>query len=61
MISSLQLSQRLTPDSEAKQLWLSVGVKEDHIIPGNMKDNFWYVSPEGLTACPYTDPWQGDG
>ncbi|KAK1837170.1 alanine--tRNA ligase [Podospora conica] len=37
----------LPPDDEAKQLWLSVGVKEDHIIPGNMKDNFWEMGDQG--------------
>ncbi len=31
----------LAPDLEAKKLWLEVGVREDHIIPGNSKDNFW--------------------
>ncbi|KAJ5092235.1 hypothetical protein NUU61_007105 [Penicillium alfredii] len=31
----------LEPDLEAKELWKSVGVPESHILPGNMKDNFW--------------------
>ena len=31
----------LEPDLEAKQLWLDCGVAEDHILPGNAKDNFW--------------------
>ena len=31
----------LEPDLEAKQYWLDTGVPEDHIIPGNAKDNFW--------------------
>jgi hypothetical protein len=31
----------LPPDEEAKQYWLAQGVAEDHIIPGNAKDNFW--------------------
>lgn len=31
----------LEPDLEAKQYWLDVGVAEDHILPGNAKDNFW--------------------
>ena len=34
----------LEPDLEAKQYWLSTGVAEDHIIPGNAKDNFWGTS-----------------
>jgi len=33
--------QGLEPDLEAKQLWLEIGVLEDHILPGNAKDNFW--------------------
>jgi alanyl-tRNA synthetase len=31
----------LEPDLEAKQHWLEEGVPEDHIIPGDAKDNFW--------------------
>lgn len=31
----------LEPDLEAKQFWLDQGVAEDHILPGNAKDNFW--------------------
>lgn len=31
----------LKPDVEARQMWLDIGVPEDHIIPGNSKDNFW--------------------
>jgi alanyl-tRNA synthetase len=31
----------LEADLEAKQLWLAVGVPEDHILTGNAKDNFW--------------------
>ena len=37
----------LEPDLEAKQLWLEAGVPEDHIIPGNMKDNFWEMGDQG--------------
>lgn len=37
----------LEPDLEAKQLWLDVGVPEDHILPGNMKDNFWEMGDQG--------------
>lgn len=36
--------QRLEADIEAKQLWLDIGVPEDHILPGNAKDNFWGAS-----------------
>jgi alanyl-tRNA synthetase len=31
----------LGPDLEAKQYWLDQGVPEDHILPGDSKDNFW--------------------
>lgn len=37
----------LEPDLEAKELWKSVGVQEDHILPGNMKDNFWEMGDQG--------------
>jgi alanyl-tRNA synthetase len=33
----------LEPDLEAKQFWIDQGVLEDHILPGNAKDNFWGV------------------
>jgi alanyl-tRNA synthetase len=34
-------SANLPPDLETKELWKSVGVPENQIVPGNMKDNFW--------------------
>jgi alanyl-tRNA synthetase len=37
----------LQPDLVAKNLWLKVGVPEDHILPGNMKDNFWEMGDQG--------------
>ncbi|KAI0787758.1 tRNA synthetases class II (A)-domain-containing protein [Fomes fomentarius] len=37
----------LEPDLEAKQYWGDVGVSEDHIIPGNAKDNFWEMGATG--------------
>lgn len=37
----------LEPDLEAKELWESVGVADDHILPGNMKDNFWEMGDQG--------------
>ena len=37
----------LEPDLEAKELWKGVGVPEDHILPGNMKDNFWEMGDQG--------------
>ncbi|CAK7903357.1 alanine--tRNA ligase [[Candida] anglica] len=40
-------AQGLAPDLEAKQLWLDVGVEEDHILPGDVKDNFWEMGDQG--------------
>lgn len=37
----------LEPDLEAKEIWNSVGVAEDHILPGDMKDNFWEMGDQG--------------
>ncbi|KAI3324842.1 tRNA synthetases class II (A)-domain-containing protein [Xylariaceae sp. AK1471] len=37
----------LEPDLEAKDMWKAVGVPEDHILPGNMKDNFWEMGDQG--------------
>ncbi|KAK4987227.1 Alanine--tRNA ligase [Elasticomyces elasticus] len=37
----------LEPDTEAQDLWRSVGVPDDHILPGNMKDNFWEMGDQG--------------
>lgn len=37
----------LEPDLEAKNFWLDVGVAEDHILPGNAKDNFWEMGDQG--------------
>lgn len=40
-------AQGLKPDFEARDLWRSVGVPEDHILPGNAKDNFWEMGAVG--------------
>ena len=37
----------LEPDIETKKFWLDVGVAEDHILPGNAKDNFWEMGDQG--------------
>ncbi|KAG6857250.1 hypothetical protein H0H87_007083 [Tephrocybe sp. NHM501043] len=37
----------LEPDLEAKQFWIDQGVAEDHILPGNAKDNFWEMGATG--------------
>ncbi|KAI9731544.1 MAG: Alanine--tRNA ligase [Cirrosporium novae-zelandiae] len=38
---------KLEPDLDAKNYWRGVGVPEDHILPGNMKDNFWEMGDQG--------------
>jgi alanyl-tRNA synthetase len=37
----------LGPDDDAKEIWRGIGVPDDHIIPGNMKDNFWEMGDQG--------------
>ncbi|GAM82706.1 hypothetical protein ANO11243_006900 [Dothideomycetidae sp. 11243] len=37
----------LEPDHEARDLWKAVGVADDHILTGNMKDNFWEMGDQG--------------
>ncbi|PHH77464.1 hypothetical protein CDD80_583 [Ophiocordyceps camponoti-rufipedis] len=37
----------LDPDLEARDLWKDIGVPEDHILPGNMRDNFWEMGDQG--------------
>ncbi|XP_011504370.1 PREDICTED: alanine--tRNA ligase, cytoplasmic [Ceratosolen solmsi marchali] len=38
---------RLEPDLECKNFWLSLGVPQTHVLPGNMKDNFWEMGETG--------------
>lgn len=37
----------LEPDLECKQIWLDLGLPEDRILPGDMKDNFWEMGDTG--------------
>ncbi|GAA5948754.1 hypothetical protein JCM3765_004995 [Sporobolomyces pararoseus] len=37
----------LPADLETKDFWKNLGVEEDHIIPGNAKDNFWEMGATG--------------
>ncbi|XP_058790099.1 alanine--tRNA ligase, cytoplasmic [Phymastichus coffea] len=37
----------LKPDDECKNIWLSLGVPASHVLPGNMKDNFWEMGETG--------------
>ncbi|KAJ6557172.1 tRNA synthetases class II (A)-domain-containing protein [Mycena sp. CBHHK59/15] len=41
------IKNKLDPDIEAKEYWLAQGVPEDHILPGNAKDNFWEMGATG--------------
>jgi alanyl-tRNA synthetase len=36
----------LPPDEETRQLWLKF-LPHDHVLPGNMKDNFWEMGDTG--------------
>jgi len=36
----------LAPDTESKELWLRF-LPPDHVLPGNMKDNFWEMGDSG--------------
>jgi hypothetical protein len=40
--------QGLEPDTEARDIWRSVGVPDDHILTGNAKDNFWGESLQAV-------------
>ena len=37
----------LEPDLETRDIWRSVGVPDDHLLTGNMKDNFWEMGEQG--------------
>lgn len=37
----------LEPDLESRTFWQSVGVPNDHILTGDMKDNFWEMGDQG--------------
>lgn len=39
--------QGLEPDTEARDIWRSVGVADDHILTGDAKDNFWEMGATG--------------
>lgn len=40
-------SSGLEPDLETRDLWRAVGVPEDHILTGDMRDNFWEMGDQG--------------
>ncbi|OLL23947.1 Alanine--tRNA ligase [Neolecta irregularis DAH-3] len=37
----------LEPDFETRDLWMAIGVAQDHLLPGNLKDNFWEMGEQG--------------
>lgn len=37
----------LGPDVECKRIWLELGLPDNHIIAGSMKDNFWEMGETG--------------
>lgn len=37
----------LAPDLDCKEIWKNLGIPEDRILPGNMKDNFWEMGETG--------------
>ncbi|CCM06371.1 uncharacterized protein FIBRA_08629 [Fibroporia radiculosa] len=37
----------LDADNEARKFWIAQGIAEDHILPGNAKDNFWEMGATG--------------
>ena len=37
----------LEPDLECKQIWMDLGLPEDRVLPGDMKDNFWEMGDTG--------------
>ncbi|XP_046907071.1 alanine--tRNA ligase, mitochondrial [Hypomesus transpacificus] len=37
----------LPADEETRQIWLSIGVPQDHLLPFGMKDNFWEMGETG--------------
>nr|XP_055074102.1 alanine--tRNA ligase, mitochondrial [Misgurnus anguillicaudatus] len=37
----------LPADEETRQIWLSMGLKPDHVLPFGLKDNFWEMGETG--------------
>ncbi|XP_013419865.1 alanine--tRNA ligase, cytoplasmic-like [Lingula anatina] len=37
----------LDPDLETREIWLKLGIPEDHLFPSGMKDNFWDMGETG--------------
>ena len=39
--------KNLAPDLETQEVWLSLGIPPDHILPFGAEDNFWSMGPVG--------------
>lgn len=37
----------LEPDLECKDIWLSIGIREDKILPFGLQENFWEMGISG--------------
>ncbi|CCJ30352.1 unnamed protein product [Pneumocystis jirovecii] len=37
----------ILPDLETRDLWIAIGVDQNHILPGSKKDNFWEMGDIG--------------
>jgi alanyl-tRNA synthetase len=37
----------LKPDLECKEIWLKLGISEDHVLPFDIENNFWEMGPIG--------------
>ena len=37
----------LDVDEDARQIWLSMGIPEDRVLPFGMRDNFWEMGEVG--------------
>ncbi|XP_041107940.1 alanine--tRNA ligase, mitochondrial isoform X1 [Polyodon spathula] len=37
----------LSSDEESREIWLSMGIESDHVLPFGLKDNFWEMGETG--------------
>lgn len=42
-----QITITLGIKSNNRRMWMDLGIAEDHIIPGDSKDNFWEMGDQG--------------